>query len=66
MDYFLIGQVNECLNLPENFETYKFKDREVKMFRPRYDNVTSHFQGLYESLGYVMVYGDMEEHFLDH
>ena len=42
-DYFLVGQVNECLNPPENLETYEFKDREVKMFCPRYDNVTGHF-----------------------
>ena len=34
-DCFLIGHVNECLNPPENLETYEFKDREVKMFRPR-------------------------------
>ena len=25
-DYFLIGQVNECLNPPKNLETYEFKD----------------------------------------
>ena len=65
-DYFLIGQVNECLNPPENLETYEFKDREVKMFRLRYDNVTGHFQGLYESLGYIMVHGDADEHFVDY
>ena len=63
---FLIGQVNECLNPPENLETYEFKDREVKMFRLRYDNVTGHFQGLYESLGYIMVHGDADEHFVDY
>ena len=41
-NYFLIGQVNECLNPPENLETYEFKDRQVKMFRPRYDTVAGH------------------------
>ena len=66
IDYFLIGQVNECLNPPENLETYEFKDREVKMFRPRYDTVTGHFHGLYETLGYIMVSGDEDEHFLDY
>ena len=65
-DYFLIGQVNECLNPPENLETYEFKDREVKMFRPCYNTVAGHFQGLYETLGYIMVRGDEDEHFLDY
>ena len=60
----MLGQVNECLNLPENTETYEFKDREVKMFRPRYDPVTGYFQGLYETLGYIMVRGDADQHFL--
>ena len=64
-DCFLIGQVNECLNPPENLETYEFKDKEVRMFRPCYDKGTGHFQGLYESLGYIMVRGDVDEHFLD-
>ena len=64
-DYFLNGQVNECLNPPENLEIYEFKDREVKMFRPRYDTVTGHFRGLYETLGYIMVRGDEDEPFLD-
>ena len=66
MDYFLIGQVNECLNPPENLKTYEFKDREVKMFRPCCDNVTGHFQSLYESLGYTMICGDMDKHFFDY
>ena len=42
-DYFLLGQVNECLNPRQNIEAYEFKDREVKMFRPRYYPVTGHF-----------------------
>ena len=62
-DYFLIGQVNECQNPPENFEIYELKDREVRMYRPRYDTITGHFQGLYETLGNIMVCGDEDEHF---
>ena len=34
------------------------------MFCPCYDNITGHFQGLYETLGYIMVHGDEDEHFL--
>ena len=33
-DYFLVGQINECLNLPEDFENYELAEREVKMFHP--------------------------------
>ena len=62
----MIGQVNECLNLPENLETYELKNREVRTYRPRYDTITGHFQGLYESLGYIMFRGDEDEHFLDY
>ena len=42
-DFFILGQVNEVLNLPEDVSTYKFKDREVKLFRPRYDSITGTF-----------------------
>ena len=66
MDYFLIGQVNECLNPHENLETYEFKEREVEMFHQHYDNVTGHFQGFCESLGYIMIRGDVDEHFFNY
>ena len=36
------------------------------MFHPHYDNMTGHFQGFYESMGYIMVHGDADEHFLDY
>ena len=50
-DYFLIGQVNECLNPTENLKTYEFKDREVKMFRPRYDTVRVIFRAFMKLWG---------------
>ena len=65
-DYFILGQVNECLDPPENLKTYEPKDREVILYRPRYDTVTDHFEGIYETLGYIMVRGDSNEHFLDY
>ena len=65
-DYFLMGQVTECLNPPENLETYEFKNKEVRMFCPYCDTVTGHFQGLYETLGYTLVRGDKDEYFLDY
>ena len=56
-NYFLTGQVNECLNHPENLQGYKCEDRGVIMYRPKYDTVTRTFQGLYEMLGHIMVRG---------
>ena len=49
--------MNECGN-PENLQDYKCQDREVIMYRPRYDTVTDTFCRLCETLGY--------EHFLDY
>lgn len=46
-------------------DTCEFKDREVKLFRPCYDTTAGHFQGLNETLGYIMVCGDEDEHFTD-
>ena len=63
VDYYLIGQINECANPPENLEDYVCQDREVKIYRPRYDPVTGNFLGLYETLGYIMVSGDQRSTF---
>ena len=65
-DFFILGQVNEVLNPLEDLSTYEFKDWEVKLFRQRYDPITGTFLGLYETLGYIMVRGDTDEHFLDY
>ena len=62
----MIGQANECLNPPEDLQNYKCEDRGIKMYRPKYDTVTGTFQGLCETLGYIMVRGDSQEHFLDY
>ena len=64
-NYYILGQVNESLNPPENLEIHEFKYREVKLYCPQFDNVTGNFEGLYETLGYIMAHGDMGEHFLD-
>ena len=65
-DCYLIGQINERANAPEDIESHVCQDREVKIYRPRYDPVTGNFLGLYETLGYIVVMGDQEEHFLDY
>ena len=63
---FLIGQVNECFNPPEDLHSYECGDQEEKMYRPKYDKMMCAFLGLYETLGYIMVRGDPQEHFLDY
>ena len=65
-DYLIVGQINQCLNPPENIETYGFKDNKAKMYRPCYDTVTGQFQGLYETLVYLMVRSDSDKCFLDY
>ena len=65
-DYYLIGQINENANSPEDIKSHVCQDKEVKTYRPRYDPVTSNFFGLYETLGYIVVRGCQEEHFLDY
>ena len=37
-DYYILGQVIECINLPEDVANYVCKERYVKMHRPRYDS----------------------------
>lgn len=46
-----MGQVNECLNSPEDLQNCKCEDSEVKMYRAKYDAVTATFLGLYKMLG---------------
>ena len=46
-DYYIIGQINECINPPEDLENYVCQDREVKIYRPRYDPITGSFLKLY-------------------
>ena len=66
MTFFIIGQVNEALNPPQDLSAYEFMDREVKLFQPRYETVTGTFQGLYETPRNIIVRGDVDEHFLDY
>lgn len=58
--------MNECLNTPKYLRNYKCENREVKMYRAKYDTTTGTFKGSCETLGYIMVRGDPQEYFLDH
>lgn len=39
-DIFIIGQVTQLLNLPENLEDYELKPTEVKIIRSKYHTIT--------------------------
>ena len=65
-NYYILGQVIECINPLEDVANYVCKERGVKMHRPRYDPVSGQFRGLYESIEYLVVRGDHKEQFLDY
>ena len=65
-DYYLLGQVNQCLNPPEDLKNYECHLNEAEFYRPKYDTVTDEFLGLYETLGYLTVRGDNQECFFDY
>ena len=60
-DYYIFGQVIECLNIPEDIRDYVCIECEVKINRPRYNPVSGQFLGLYESIGYLVVRVDQNE-----
>ena len=62
--HFLLGQIIEAINLPENIANHVCKDCEVKYHSPRYDVSTSHFLGFYKTVGYLVARGDDDDHFL--
>ena len=64
-DYYIVGQVIECINPPGDISNYVCKDRGVKVYRPQDDLATGQFLGLYESLGFLVVRGNQDGHFLD-
>ena len=66
VDYYLLGQVNQCLNPSEDLKNYEYQPNEAKFYRPKYDTVTGEFLGLYETLGFLTVRGDNQECFFDY
>lgn len=59
-NYYMISQINQCLNQPENLSSYEFKKNEGKISRPRYDTAPGQSLGLDETLGDLMVTGDSD------
>lgn len=64
-NYFILEQIIEALNAPEDISSYVFKEREVKISRPTYEPATGEFLVLYKTIGFVVVRGDNDKHFLN-
>ena len=64
-DHQILGQIIEALNLPKML-VFVFKERKVKLIRPRYEPSNVEFLILYETIGFVIVHGDEDEHFLNY
>ena len=47
-------------------KNYELKSNELKIIKPKYDPVSGEFLGLNESLGYITVLRDEQEHFFDY
>ena len=60
---FIVGQVTSLQNPPPNLEEYSFEPNEVKLIVPLYSKETGKFQGLIETLAYIMPRGDQDEVF---
>ena len=64
--FFIVGQIVEASNPPEDMSTYVLKKNEVKMARPKYNPETGEFRGLYETAGFMVVRRSPEEVFFNH
>ena len=60
-DYFLLGQIIEASNPLQDIQNYELQDREVKYLRPKYNPETGDFQGLYKTIGFIVVCGGVDE-----
>ena len=47
-------------------KNYELKSNELKIIKPKHDPVSGQFLGLTESLGYITVRRDAQEHFFDY
>ena len=65
-DYFILGQVIEACNPPNDISKHELQDREAKFFHPGYNKETGEFLGFYETIGLLVVRGDAEEIFLNY
>ena len=62
-DFFILGQLVQAANPPEDISTYQLNKGEVKMVRPKQNPNTGEFLGLYETVGFIVVGGSPKELF---
>ena len=62
-DYFILSQILERANPPSDIKNHVFDEREVMLYRPKYDVVTGNFKGLYKTMRDIIVRGDSGEFF---
>ena len=62
-DFFILRQLVEVANPPEDISTYQLKEGEVEMVRPKYNPDTVEFLGLYEMVGFIVARASPKELF---
>ena len=65
-DFFVLGQIVEAANPPEDIATYVLKENKVKMIRPKSNAETGEFLGLYETVRFMVVRGSPDEVFFNY
>ena len=65
-DFFVLGQIVEAANPPEDISTYVLKENKVKMIRPKSNAETGEFLGLYETVRFMVVRGSPDEVFFNY
>ena len=61
-----MGQIVEAANPPEDILTYVLKANKIKMIRPKYNAQTGEFLGLYETVGFMVVRGSLDDVFFNY
>ena len=64
--YYVLGQIVEASNTPQDVSSYTLKENEVKMVKPQQDPKTGEFKGLYKTVGFLVVRGSTEEVFFNY
>ena len=65
-DYFLLAQIVEASNPPQEVSSFTLKEGKLKTARPWYNDETGEFLALYETFGYMVVRGSPEEVFVNY
>ena len=66
LEFVIIGQILSVANRPPNidFDKYNYKENEVLIFTPIYNNENGLYRGLTKKLGYVILRGVQNKDFI--